>query len=77
MFYLEEQPSQINDILKVLASKIDLTRCVSVMKKAGYLPLIAPFLKTAQNVNNKEVNEALNEIYFETEDYTSLRESVT
>lgn len=47
------------------------------MKKAGYLPLIAPFLKTAQNVNNKEVNEALNEIYFETEDYTSLRESVT
>lgn len=76
IFYLEEQPQQINDLLKVLANKVDLTRCVAVMRKAGYLPLINTFLKTVQNVNNKEVNEALNEIYYEIEDYQSLRESV-
>lgn len=76
IFYLEEQPSQINELLKVLMNKIDLTRCVAVMRKTGYLPLAVPFLKSVQNVNNKEVNEALNEIYFEIEDHQSLRDSV-
>lgn len=31
IFYLEEQPQQINDLLKVLANKVDLTRCVAVV----------------------------------------------
>jgi clathrin heavy chain len=34
-------------------------------------------LKQIQNVNNKEVNEALNQIYLDSEDFESLRESVT
>lgn len=47
------------------------------MRKTGYLPLITDFLKSVQNQNIKEVNEALNEIFLEIEDYESLRKSVT
>lgn len=43
------------------------------MRKTGYLPLITPFLRSVQNVNNKELNEALNEIHLESEDYESLK----
>lgn len=76
IFYLEETPMLLNDLLKALTNKIDLTKTVSVMKKTGYLPLIVPWLKTVQNLNNQGVNEALNEIYLEAEDHESLRQSV-
>jgi len=46
MFYFEEQPDKINDLLKCLTTKIDVSRCVNVMKKTGYLALITPFLKS-------------------------------
>jgi clathrin heavy chain len=77
IFYLEEQPMLLNDLLKLLAMKIDLPKCVSVMRKAGHLTLIEPFLKSVQNQNIGAVNEALNEIYVENEDYESLRTSIT
>lgn len=77
IFYLEEQPMLLNDLLKLLAMKIDLPKCVNVMKKAGHLALIEPFLKSVQNQNVGAVNEALNEIYVENEDYESLRTSIT
>lgn len=77
IFYLEEQPMLLNDLLKLLAMKIDLPKCVSVMRKAGHLTLIELFLKSVQNQNVGAVNEALNEIYVENEDYESLRTSIT
>ena len=46
IFYLEEEPMLLNELLNLIASKIDLARCVSVMKKTGYIALIEPFLKT-------------------------------
>jgi hypothetical protein len=39
------------------------------MRRFGVVSLIAPFLKSVQASNTKEVNEALNEIYLENEDY--------
>lgn len=77
IFYLEEQPMLLNDLLKLLAMKIDLPKSVNVMRKAGHLALIEPFLKSVQNQNVGSVNEALNEIYVENEDYESLRTSIT
>jgi len=47
------------------------------MRKTGHLPLIAPFLKNAQNQNNQAVNEALNQLYLEAEDHESLWQSVS
>jgi len=60
----------LNDLLKALINKIDLTNIMSVMKKTGYLALIVPWLKSVQNLNNQAVNEALNE------DHEDLRQSV-
>jgi len=76
IFYLEEQPMLLNDLLKLLSMKIDLPKCVNVMRKAGHLTLIEPFLKSVQTQNVGAVNEALNEIYVENEDYESLRSSI-
>lgn len=63
----------MNDLLKLIADKIDLTKAVQVMKRTGYIGLIEPFLKSVQSNNIAAVNEALNEIYLEKQDYVSLR----
>lgn len=76
-FYLEEQPMLINDLLKGINKKLDLVRCVSALKKTGYLPLVTPFLKLAQPANSREVNESLHEIYIEECDSAALRESIS
>ena len=55
----------LNDLLNLIVAKIDLAKCVSVMKKTGNIALIEPFLKSAQQQNIAAVNEALNEIYLE------------
>lgn len=68
-FYLEEQPLQINELLKALVNKIDLVKCTSVIRKLGIVQLVEPFLKIVQQTNTKEVNEALNDLYFNSEDY--------
>ena len=47
------------------------------MRKTAYLPLIAPFLKSVQSSNNQAVNEALNQVYLQNEDFEELRRSVT
>ena len=49
---MEEQPMQINGLLKALNNKIDLTRTVQVIKRTGYLALISPFMKSVQSQNN-------------------------
>lgn len=46
------------------------------MKKSGYIELTTPFMKQVQNQNNKDINETLNNIYLDSEDYEELRESV-
>ncbi|KAL0675868.1 hypothetical protein Bca4012_003849 [Brassica carinata] len=75
-FYLQEHPDLINDLLNVLALRLDHTRVVDIMRKAGQLRLIKPYMVAVQSNNVSAVNEALNEIYVEEEDYDRLRESI-
>jgi clathrin heavy chain len=75
-FYLQEHPELINDFLNVLAARVDHTRVVDIMKKAGQLPLVKPYMVAVQSANNAAVNEALNGLYIEDEDYERLRESI-
>ncbi|KAJ8437950.1 hypothetical protein Cgig2_031466 [Carnegiea gigantea] len=75
-FYLQEHPDLINDVLNVLALRVDHTRVVDIMRKAGQLPLVKPYMVAVQSNNVAAVNEALNEIYLEEEDYDRLRESI-
>ncbi|KAI3793232.1 hypothetical protein L1987_35848 [Smallanthus sonchifolius] len=75
-FYLQEHPDLINDVLNVLALRVDHTRVVDIMRKAGQLPLVKPYMVAVLSNNLSAVNEALNGIYVEEEDYDRLRESI-
>ncbi|GMN23677.1 hypothetical protein TIFTF001_000226 [Ficus carica] len=75
-FYLQEHPDLINDLLNVLALRVDHSRVVDIMRKAGHLRVVKPYMVAVQSNNVSAVNEALNEIYIEEEDYDRLRESI-
>lgn len=64
------------DLLGSLSSRVDPSRVVMQVRKAGHLPLIKPYLQQTQEVNEAAVNEALNELYIEEEDYEALRDSI-
>ncbi|ELW64722.1 Clathrin heavy chain 2 [Tupaia chinensis] len=75
-FYLDYKPLLLNDLLLVLSPRLDHTRTVSFFSKAGQLPLVKPYLRSVQSQNNKSVNEALNHLLIEEEDYQGLRASI-
>ena len=75
-FYNERYPMLLNDLLQTLAPRIDHSRVVSIFSKNGNLPLIKPYLVSIHSLNIRAVNEALNGLLIEEEDYESLRESV-
>eukprot|EP00958_Prasinococcus_capsulatus_P003761 scaffold346_cov387-Prasinococcus_capsulatus_cf.AAC.4 len=75
-FYLEEHPSSLNDLLSVLSSRVDHARVVDIMRKAGHLPLVRPYLDNVQQTNTSAVNDAINELCVEEEDFEALRASI-
>merc|ERR1719230_886792 len=75
-FYFDEQPMQVNSLLNAIAAKVDHARVVQQTRKAGHLPLILPYLKQVQQHNISAVNDAVNEIYTEGEQYEELRQSI-
>jgi clathrin heavy chain len=75
-FYIDEQPQLLNDMLKVISNKLDLSTTVYELRKYDALALALPFLKSVQSSNNFDVNEALNEIFVEDEDPESLKNSI-
>ncbi|EFA76771.1 clathrin heavy chain [Heterostelium album PN500] len=76
-FYLEEQPLLINDLLTVMSPRIEHARAVNLIRSLGHLPLVKPYLVSAAEQHNvAAINEALNELYVEEEDYESLRASI-
>lgn len=75
-FYLEEQPTLLTDLLQALTARIDVNRVVRMFVKSDNIPLIKPFLLNVQSQNKREVNNALNDILIEEEDYKTLRDSV-
>lgn len=75
-FYLEEQPKYIHDLLTVLTQKLDNERVARDVKQAGYLPLIKEYLEAIQDSNLLHVNEALNTLYIDEEDFAALKNSI-
>ncbi|CAF4435681.1 unnamed protein product, partial [Rotaria socialis] len=75
-FYLEFKPMLLNDLLLVLSPRLDHTRAVNYFIKVKQLPLVKPYLRSVQNINNKAINEALNNLLIEEEDYQGLRNSI-
>ncbi|KAK7420981.1 Clathrin heavy chain [Neonectria magnoliae] len=75
-FYVEQHPSLLTDLLATLTPRIDVNRVVKIFQKNDDLPLIKPFLLNVQPQNKRIVNEAVNDLLIEEEDYKTLRDSV-
>ncbi|XP_066499700.1 clathrin heavy chain 1 isoform X2 [Hoplias malabaricus] len=75
-FYLEYKPMLLSDLLTVLAPRLDHTRAVNYFTKVNQLRLVKPYLKSIQSHNNRAVNEALNSLLTEEEDFEGLRASI-
>merc|ERR1712203_110221 len=75
-FYIDEQPMQVNSLLNTIMSKVDHARVVQQVRKTNHLPLLLPYLKASQVHNIAAVNDAINEMYTEGEQYDDLRQSI-
>ena len=75
-FYVEQQPLHLNRLLQVLTPHLDHSRCVHQVRKLENLPLVLPYLKAVQKENLTAVNDAVNELYADDEDYEALRQSI-
>jgi clathrin heavy chain len=63
--------------MKVCEMRLDHARVVDMFRKEGALYLIKDYLLNVQKTNILEVNEAINGLLIEEEDYEGLRASIT
>merc|ERR1712038_2152634 len=77
-FYLSLHPKNFTRLLEVMEPHVDHSRVVSQLKRTGdwALQIGQPYLESVQGADLSAVNEALNELYIEDEDYESLRKSI-
>jgi len=77
-YYLTMHPTLFTRLMEVLEETIDHSRVVSQLRRSGdhALKLGQDYLKSVQKNNLSPVNEALNELYVEDEDYETLRKSI-
>ncbi|XP_065172053.1 clathrin heavy chain-like isoform X2 [Atheta coriaria] len=75
-FYLDYKPLLLNDLLLVLAPRMDHSRAVQFFTKTNHLQLVKSYLRSVQSLNNKAINEALNNLLIEEEDFQGLRTSI-
>jgi clathrin heavy chain len=75
-FYVVNQPTHLHDLLMTLGNKVDAARVMNEVKKNAPVTLIRQFLEATQDKNNRKVNDTLNALYVEEEDFAALRSSV-
>jgi len=75
-FYRSEHPLLTNDLLGAVSSRVDHARVVGIARKMNHLPLVKAYLTAVQDKNVTAVNDALNELYIDEDDYESLRSSI-
>jgi len=75
-FYLSEHPLLVNDLLLSVATRVDHGRVVALARKMQLLALIKDYMLAVQDRNITAVNDALNELYVEEDDFEGLRTSV-
>ena len=74
--YLSEQPLLLTDLLQALTPRIDVNRVVRMFEKSDNIPIIKPFLLNVQGQNKRAVNNSINDLLIEEEDYKTLKDSV-
>ena len=75
-FYLDEHPDLLNDLLSTLTPRLDHARVVDLMRKAGHLALVKPYLLAVQPADLTAVNDAINNLLIEEEDFEGLKISI-
>lgn len=75
-FYLSEHPLLLTDLLLELVTSLDHIRVVNMVKSTGHLPIIRKYIMYVQTENLGPVNEAVNQMLVEEEDYAALKESI-
>jgi len=77
-YYLTMHPNLFTRLMEVMEESVDHSRVVSQLRRSGdsALKLGQEYLKSVQKNNLSPVNEALNELYVEDEDYDALRQSI-
>jgi len=75
-FYLREHPLFLSELLIELSPKLDHKRVVQTIRLSRQLPLIQQYLMHVQRDNIAVVNEAVNELLVEEENFNQLRESI-
>jgi len=77
-FYLSSHPMLLTRLMEVLEELIDHSRVVNQLRRTGdwALQVGQAYMKTVQKSNLSAINEALNELYIQDEDYESLRKSI-
>jgi len=73
-FYLEFNPSLLNDLLISLAGRVDHSRVVQMTRM--HHPLLKKYLVHVQSNNVAAVNEALNKLYIDEEDFEAMQTSI-
>ncbi|KAL8431096.1 hypothetical protein ACSSS7_005501 [Eimeria intestinalis] len=74
--YLEEHPLQLCALLKGMERKVDHSRVVQQLRRAGHLPLIEKYLQEQLPLNVAAVNEAMLELLVEAQDEERIRELI-
>ena len=75
-FYLQNHPDMAHDYLTSVIKKVDPERVMLMVGKVTSLNVIRPYLETVQERNIKKVNESLNAMFVEEENFSALRKSV-
>ena len=77
-FYLTTHPMLFTRLMEVLEELADHSRVVNQLRRTGdwALQIGQAYMKSVQKSNLSSVNEALNELYIEDEDYEALRTSI-
>jgi len=77
-FYLTMHPLSFTRLMEVMQPHVDHSRVVSQLRRTGdwALQIGQSYMKAVQASDASAVNEALNEIYIEDEDYEALRKSI-
>merc|ERR1711971_1282208 len=77
-FYLTMHPMLFTRLMEVLEELVDHSRVVNQLRRTGdwALQIGQSYMKSVQKTNLSAINEALNELYIDDEDYESLRKSI-
>jgi len=77
-FFLNMHPLLFTRLMEVVENHVDHSRVVSQLRRTSEwaLQIGQSYLKNVQKSDLSAVNEALNELYIEDEDYDSLRKSI-